>query len=153
MADYVTDTNGWSIGAEIALHPVKLACGGTSVTPFGLLGAAAMWGDAEAAARWWEYERVMTGKLPIQASPELAERYGVEQVDDDEAAAPEAVEVVAEVEVDPCDWLLLSEYHATDRFVMAVEEWAATGAVGRPPDARAHVLEVVTERRQCAKVP
>ncbi len=89
----------------------------------------------------------MTGKHAIQASPELAERYGVEHVDDDQAAAPEAEQVVAEVEVDPIDWLLLAEYEITDRFVMAVEEWAANGPGGRPPDARAHVLEVLAERR------
>lgn len=146
VGEYVADAGGWSVGSEVCCQPVKVARGGESVTAFNLLGAAAMWGDADAGRLWDEYERATKGVHAIQASPGLYVLYEVAQVDDDEAAAPAATNVVATVEVDPMDWLLLAEYQITDRYVMAVEEWAAT-ASGSPPTARAMLLEVLAERR------
>lgn len=136
VGEYVADSGGWSIGAEVACQPVKIGRSAGAVTPFGLLGAAAMWGDAHAARLWWEYEQSTKGRHAIQASPGLYARYEVDQADEHDAAAPEAEQVVATVEVDPMDWVLLVEYHLTDAYLMAVEEWAAEGSGGQPPTAR-----------------
>ena len=147
VGEYVSDSGGWSIGAEVACQPAKIGKSGGAVTPFGLLGAAAMWGDAGARDRWLEYEDATKGRHAIQASRGLYERYEVTRTDDEDAAAPEAVEVVATVEVDVVVWVALVELHADDRYLLAVEEWAALGLGGAPPSARDVVLEVLDERR------
>lgn len=145
VGDYVADAGGWSIGAELACQPVKMGRG-DSLTPFALLGAAAVWGDADARDLWLEYERATAGRHAIQCSPGLMAFYGVTEVTDEDAAAPEAEHVVASVEVDVMDWVALVELHAADRYVMAVEQAVADGYP--PPEARAVVLEVLAERRR-----
>lgn len=152
VGDYVAGAGSWSIGSELTAGPVKITRAGTSVTPFEILGSAAVWGCSDAAQLWAEYENATTGRHAIQASRGLYDLYGVTEASEDEAAAPEAANVVAEVVVDLGDWVLLVEYHATDRFVMAVEEWAATGS-GGPPTARMLLLEVLGERRRMLSRP
>ena len=147
VGDYVADGAGWSVGSELACSPVKVARGGTSVTMFNLLGAAAMWGDADARDLWLEYERATAKRHAVQASKGLMDFYGVEEADDDQAAAPEAVTVVASVQVDVTDWVVMAELHLCDAFVMLVEQWAADGA-GLPPDGRGFLLDVLAERRR-----
>lgn len=146
VGDYVTDAGGWSIGAELALHPVKVPRASSSVSPFGLLGAAAMWGDAKAARLWWEYERATAGRHAIQASPGLYARYEVESADDEDAAAPAVDDVLVTVEVDPMSWVLLVEYHQLDRYVLAIETWAAAGATGPPPDPHDQIRKALAAR-------
>ncbi len=72
-------------------------------------------------------------------SPGLHARYEVHPADEDTAAAPEAEDVTVSVEIDVGDWVLLVEYHLADAYLMAVEQWAADGAGGDPPQARAVV--------------
>ena len=55
--------------------------------------------------------------------------------------------VVATVQVDVVDWVLMCELHVADAFVMLVEQWAADGA-GQPPDGRDFLLDVLAERRR-----
>lgn len=145
VGEYVTDGGGWSIGAELTSGPVKITKSRTSLTPFELLGAAAVWGDADAAKLWWEYENATIGRHAIQASSGLYERYQVEHMADEEAVAPEAENVTAEVLIDPMDWVVMVDLHITDRFVMAVERWAVDG--GSPPDPRQFILDELARRR------
>ena len=147
VGEYVADGTGWSVGAELTAGPVKITKSTASLTPFAILGAAAVWGCADAGRLWAEYERSTAGRHAIQASPGLYAFYEVTEATDEDAAAPEAHTVVASVEVDILDWVLMAELHVTDRFVMAVEDWAALGA-GPPPDGRAFLLEVLAERRR-----
>ena len=145
VGDYVTDAGGWSIGAELTSGPVKITKSTTSVTPFALLGAAAVWGEVDARDLWLEYEAATAGRHAVQASPGLYGYYEITEATDQDAAAPEAEHVVASVEVEMMEWVALVELHAVDRYVMAVERAVADGYP--PPEARAVLLEVLGERR------
>ena len=134
IAAYVTDSGGWTVGAEVAQGPVKLGRSSGRWAPFALLAAAAMWGDADAGDLWMEYELATAGKRAIVASRGLYEAYAVGEVDDDEAAAEDVTEALAVVEVDPMMWLCLAAVDQCRAYVAAVEEWAAAGCRGRPPD-------------------
>ena len=142
IAAYVTDSGGWTVGAEVAQGPVKLGRSSGRWAPFALLAAAAMWGDADAGDLWMEYELATAGKRAIVASRGLYEAYAVGEVDDDEAAAEDVTEALAVVEVDPMMWLCLAAVDQCRAYVAAVEQWAADGCRGRPPDAVVHLRSV-----------
>ena len=93
-----------------------------------------MWGDADAGDLWMEYELATAGKRAIVASRGLYEAYAVGEVDDDEAAAEDVQEALVVVEVDPMTWLCLAAVDQCRAYVGAVEQWAADGCRGRPPD-------------------
>jgi hypothetical protein len=136
VAEYVTDSGGWPIGAEIASGPVKMGRSNGRWAPFALLAAACMWGDKDAGDLWTEYETATLGKNAIVASRGLLEMYGITQAADEEAAVEEVTEPLAVVEVDPLAWLALGAVDRQRDFVRAVEEWAAAGCPGAPPDPR-----------------
>lgn len=135
VAEYVTDTGSWSIGAEVASGPVKMGKSAGRWSPFALLAAAACWGDADAGRLWTEYEQATAGKRAIVASRGLMARYGIGQATDEEAAeGPEVEEVLVDVELDPMWWYALAAVDRQRQYLTAVEEWAADGARGAPPD-------------------
>ena len=149
VSDYVTDAGSWSVGAEMTAGPIKLGRCGGRWSMFSLLGAAAVWGDAEAAGLWAEYEQATKGRRAIVRSRGLYERYGIGETDDEDAAeGDEADDVIAEVEVPIVEWVLLAEFDATDTYVEQVEAWAVAGAHGPPPEARQLVLDVLAERQR-----
>ena len=148
ISEYVTDTGGWSIGAELAAGPVKIGRSRGRWSPFALLAAAACWGDAEAAELWWCYERATAGRRAIVASRGLLDRYGIGQVaEEDAAGGPEAEDVLGAVELDAMQWAALHAVDAVSVFLGAVEAWAVAGATGPPPDPVEHVRAAVVLRR------
>lgn len=134
VADYVTDANGWSIGAEVAAGPVKLGRSSGRWSPFALLMAAACWGDAQAAAVWHEYEVATRGRRAIVASKGLLEAFGVVEESDDDAAVVRVEDPVRVVEVDHAGWLVLVATGRAWIFLKLLERWAAAGYVDRQPE-------------------
>lgn len=147
VAEYVTDTGSWSIGAEVASGPVKLGRSSGRWSPFALLAAAAEWGDLDAARLWTEYEQATAGKRAIVASRGLYATYGIVQASEEEAAeGPDVEEVMAEVELDPMWWYALGAVDAQRAYVLEVEQWAAAGANGPPPDPGDLLADVIRSR-------
>lgn len=61
--------------------------------------------------------------------------YGIGQTTDEEAAeGPEVDELLAEVELDPLWWYALAAVDKQRAYLEVVEQWAADGARGAPPD-------------------
>ncbi len=134
LGEYVADSNGWSVGAELASGPSKLGRH-DSVSPFQLLAAGALWGDAAAADLWHEYEAATAGRRPIRASPGLMDRYRVEEQSDEAAAEGPTVETaLCDVEIEPAVWVLLAALDLATEWVDSVAVWAVAGCHGPPPD-------------------
>lgn len=135
VSEYVTGSGGWSIGAELSASAVKVGRSSGRWSPFALLYAAATTGDREALDLWLDYERATAGKRAIVASRGLYARFGVDEVDDEEASMGEATEDwVAEVTIPADRWVVLCAVDAQTTHLARIEEWAAAGCVGDPPD-------------------
>ena len=155
VSDYVVDVNGWTIGAEVTAGPAKFGRVGGRRSPLAMLGAAAMWGDADAARLWAKFDQATAGRKAIVMSRDLFTWFPVEQLDDEEAAkgdeeaakGDEATDVIGEVRVDAMVWSALAAVDAADTFVMAVEAWAVADATGPPPDPVDHVRAAVVARQ------
>ena len=90
IGDYVTKVEGgWTAGAELVRGDLKTGHG--RLTPFELLGHAAIYGDARAAHLWQEYEAATFGKRAIVWSRGLRRRLIPEapEASDAELAAAE----------------------------------------------------------------
>ena len=156
VAEYVTDTGSWSIGAEVTSGPVKLGRSSGHWSPFALLAAACTWGDADAGKLWAEYEEATAGRRAIVVSRGLYERYGIDTSTDTDAAEGEkAEEVSGEVRLDPMWWYALGAVDGQRAYVTAVEQWAADGSRGDPPDPSRLFGRVVreVERWRCVGSP
>ncbi len=81
-----------------------------------------------------DYEHPTAGKHAIVASAGLYKAYGVGVADDEKAAVEDVQEAQAVVEVDPVMWMVLAAIDQQRPYVAAVEQWAAGGCRGRPPD-------------------
>lgn len=107
-AAYVTKygrEESWGITSEVTRAHVKGARG-EGQKPFGLLELSAG-GDARAAALFVEYAECFHGKRLLTWSPGLKARFGIDEIEDEAAAADDAPELVGVAWLTPEQWRMV----------------------------------------------
>ena len=118
---------GWGIGDELTRGASKAGAGRH---PFRLLADAAA-GDKAAGGRFREYVAALKGRRQLVWSPGLKARIGLDDVDDEVAAAPEDDEgqVVEVAIIGNDDWRAVRLVHGSRRRLLDAAEIGGASAV------------------------